>query len=306
VKQKSRPVRHGFTLIELLVVIAIIAVLIALLLPAVQQAREAARRSQCKNNLKQIGLALHNYHDAHRVLPPSDISEDAFNTSSRCARNSLSWMVQLMPYLDQATMFHALLEANAFNDCWRNISAVTTGAGTTPAYAKTPIDVFMCPSDPSAPMNASMGDYAKSNYVGVSGSPYRPTISGTTVTNPTGTFYVNARISFKNITDGLSNTAFVGERASITIGATQKIASVWAGVWQNTSNSGSVVNGIMSTGAYYAINGDQGTANFCSPHTGGVHFVLGDGSVRFLSQHMAGTTQRDLGAIADGRVLGGF
>ncbi|WP_437192861.1 DUF1559 domain-containing protein [Planctomicrobium sp. SH527] len=293
-------------MIELLVVIAIIAILIALLLPAVQQAREAARRSQCKNNLKQIGLALHNYHDVHQILPPSDIGEDAFKTSSYCSRNSLSWMVLIMPQLDQTNMYNALQGANAFNDCWRNIPAATTGTATAPAFAKTPMSAFMCPSDPSDTLNPLMAGWAKSNYVGVSGSPYRPTMSGTVVTNPTGVFYVNARMPFHKITDGLSNTALIGERAGIKIGATQKIASVWIGVHQNGSNSGSVVNAIMDGGTYYAINGAQGTANFCSPHTGGLHFLLGDGSVRFLSENMAGATQRYLGAITDGMVVGEF
>ena len=303
----SRTSRNrGFTLIELLVVIAIIAVLIALLLPAVQQAREAARRSQCKNNLKQIGLALHNYHDSHQILPPADISENAFNTSSRCARNSLSWMVMIMPYLDQAGMYNALQSSNAFDDCWRNIPAATTGTATVGAYAKTPMNSFMCPSDSGATINQTLSGYAKSNYVGVSGTPYRPTMSGTVVSNPTGTFYVNARIAFKNFSDGLSNTAIVGERAYMKIGANNKIGSVWIGVDKNGSNSGSVVNAIMDGSAYYAVNGSQGTANFCSPHTGGLHILLGDGSVKFLSENVASVTQRSLGAIADGLVLGEF
>src|SRR6266487_2467467 len=96
--------RLGFTLIELLVVIAIIAVLVALLLPAVQQAREAARRSQCRNNLKQIGLALHDYHSTHNVFPPGYVAGAAYPATS----NGWSWCAQLLPYLDQASLYHSI------------------------------------------------------------------------------------------------------------------------------------------------------------------------------------------------------
>ena len=98
---RSRPHRRGLTLIELLVVIAIIAILIVLLLPAVQQAREAARRTSCRNNLKQIGLAIHNYHDAHRTFPPGGITIGGWQDSL----NGSTWSVAILPYLDQATLY---------------------------------------------------------------------------------------------------------------------------------------------------------------------------------------------------------
>src|SRR3546814_780854 len=103
----QRVSHKGFTLIELLVVIAIIAVLVALLLPAVQQAREAARRSQCKNNLKQIGLALHNYHDTHRVFPPGQMSWFGSDLFPLNAGARISWMQQILPFIDQAPLYNS-------------------------------------------------------------------------------------------------------------------------------------------------------------------------------------------------------
>ena len=139
--------RRGFTLIELLVVIAIIAVLIALLLPAVQQAREAARRSQCKNNLKQIGLALHNYHDAHNTFPPTQIFTfypGAPNTAGGSPRNH-TWIAMILPFMDQQALFEIIKP----DGCRPPNSGSTSGsyAGDSPPL-RTPLEGFICPSSP--------------------------------------------------------------------------------------------------------------------------------------------------------------
>src|SRR3712207_6554389 len=135
--------RKGFTLIELLVVIAIIAILIALLLPAVQQAREAARRSQCKNNLHQMGLALHNYHDAHNVFPPAnfkvliqDTSPDQFNSQST------HWGAMLLPYLDQAPLYNSMV--------WGSHPTIWY-QGPNLVAQQTVLTVFQCPSSTDRP-----------------------------------------------------------------------------------------------------------------------------------------------------------
>jgi len=138
--------KRGFTLIELLVVIAIIAILIALLLPAVQQAREAARRSQCKNNMKQIGLALHNYHGTHRIFPSIrmlDLKQYAGSCTAGWQRpGGFSWRVMLLPFLDQGTIY------NQIN--WDD-HLIGTSCGGTNSFAvadKTVLPAFLCPSDP--------------------------------------------------------------------------------------------------------------------------------------------------------------
>jgi len=122
--------RKGFTLIELLVVIAIIAILIALLLPAVQQAREAARRSTCKNNLKQIGIAMHNYRDVHNTLPPGYLDDDP--AADVTNRNLLGWGTFILPYIEQSTLYNSIAEAGALDNDWTTISEMTTVSASVP------------------------------------------------------------------------------------------------------------------------------------------------------------------------------
>ena len=205
-----QPLR-GFTLIELLVVIAIIAILVALLLPAVQQAREAARRSSCKNNLKQIGVALHNYHDTFSVLPPGYIVRNISATamaSMETAQNGpgFAWGTMILPQLEQA----ALYDAMNFNLNAHEIPNID--------LARTSISTFLCPSDP-APTTFTVTDgssnnyeLASANYVGVIGygnvsmTPGRPMGKGV--------FYRNSNTKLRDLTDGTSNCMLVGERAA--------------------------------------------------------------------------------------------
>jgi prepilin-type N-terminal cleavage/methylation domain-containing protein len=155
---RSNRRRSGFTLIELLVVIAIIAILIALLLPAVQQAREAARRSQCKNSLKQIALALHNYHDSHNVFPPGNVSplpmtdQGCFTgTANRTIDPSAPWSVLVLPYLDQSAIYNQLNLTGTFPSSYNDVTATNLAAFTpptsSPLYAR--LTIYQCPSAPS-------------------------------------------------------------------------------------------------------------------------------------------------------------
>lgn len=274
--------KRGFTLIELLVVIAIIAILIALLLPAVQQAREAARRSTCKNNLKQIGLALHNYHDTHRVFPPGVI-----NVSSK---NYIGWGTFILPFMDQAPLYNFIKTNGGFDVAWSSVTALTTAN----QGAKTIIPAYICPSDPMGGLNVEMSSYGKSNYVSCPGNLFNGTGAYS------GVFYANSKVRMRDITDGTSNTILGGEKT--TKGA--QIGSIWIGPTTGSYSETSAVARYIDAGIYL-INSTSSTA-FGSVHVGGAHFVYGDGRVRFLSENIDGTTYRDLGGKADGNVLGEY
>ncbi len=205
--------RRGFTLIELLVVIAIIGVLIALLLPAVQAAREAARRVHCVNNLKQIGLALHNYHQALNVFPPGH-----FNTHIAGRGNCWGLYSQLLPQMEQQALF------NGFNfSVQPDTDPTTTPAAANITGYQTFLNTLICPSD-SAPVLIPVGNsaYATHNYNMSVGSGYSVVqypvapLAGI----PNGVFFENSAVSAAGITDGLSGTVVISETIRSTLGAT--------------------------------------------------------------------------------------
>src|SRR5262245_39227545 len=207
--------RLGFTLVELLVVIAIIGILTALLLPAVQAAREAARRTQCSNNLKQLGLALHNHHDRLGYLPPgySDRNPDSNSDASFDQGPGWGWAAFVLNELEQGTIYDRI-------DFTQNV-----GAGT---IAQTFLPAHWCPSDQKLRTFAAGGTgtiLAQGNYIAVSGIEETAEYPG----NNTGPFLRNSRFTFADITDGLSNTLFVGERNSRHANAT------WTGAVPGTT-----------------------------------------------------------------------
>ncbi|WP_339727102.1 DUF1559 domain-containing protein [uncultured Gimesia sp.] len=292
--------RRGFTLIELLVVIAIIAILIALLLPAVQQAREAARRSTCKNNLKQVGIALHNYHETHRCFPsgwaqPSTASTcQANSTAPSGCRPGWGWGTMLLPFIEQATLYNAL-------------DVRSTQLVVPPSDAsKTTIPIFRCPSDSGSKLNSDRGGHATSNYKGVYGTRG---INRTVNSNPhntaagDGSFSSNSSTRLRDITDGASNTTMIGETTRGRVGSNTYNGGIWVGYYDN----GKTASVVWLTENHPAalINGTREWA-FSSTHTGGAHFLLGDGAVRFLSENIDGTTYENLGSISDGNVIGEF
>jgi prepilin-type N-terminal cleavage/methylation domain-containing protein len=331
--------RRGFTLIELLVVIAIIAILIALLLPAVQQAREAARRSQCKNNLKQIGLALHNYHDVANTLPPGWISPQTVGTTM-----GWGWGTMILPYLDQAPLYNNL----------NGVMGQTFGGSQAPGFSAVMITLpsqtglhqqlsaFRCPSDtgPNVVNLADIGywdpdnggltavsnQYGRSNYPGVVGALTDVGIvpdGG----NSHGTFSRNSRRNFAAFTDGLSNCFLVGERRSPSMIAQGFFAggdAIWAGIGDEVSLQGPALHigdcGPLSGGSINFRHNAAPTADsprpysgFGSFHVGGAHFLMGDGAVRFISENIAsgpprvaGSTYQLLAEINTGVPVGEF
>jgi prepilin-type N-terminal cleavage/methylation domain-containing protein len=330
---------RGFTLIELLVVIAIIAILIALLLPAVQQAREAARRTQCKNNLKQIGLALHNYHDVFGSFPMGYVDSGTPNGPNRYD-GGWSWASMILPQIDQGPLF------NQFD-----FRVFPHGSGSSnPAVLNnnrlcaTPQSAFSCPTDvkPTTMSLHNPGTFgyieamATSSYAGVHGPlAGQPCDTGPFNDSPTratlGMFKTNTTRTFRDLTDGTSNTIAVGEvchqlqnqskpdsmlYGSIIQGGGTNCANDALGtasMYQHLRGCLVKINAPLSVGGIYKI--------FNSGHTGGAHFTMGDGSVRFISEnidHTAttfansnngtgpfGTYQR-LAAISDGQPVGEF
>lgn len=319
--------RRAFTLIELLVVIAIIAVLIALLLPAVQQARESARRTQCKNNLKQLGIALHTYHDSFRLFP--------FATSQASQKN-VTGMVMLLPYFDQAPLYNSC-NFNAPFGKWNNNTATppTTPCAPDPnnlQLAKTKLAALMCPSDQG---NDFINDDNKYYGCNVAGNQTYLTnyCFSTSNWNPAtvGAYWINLGIqsrtmfgpdsscSIRDVSDGTSNTVALTETTRQCYNGLPQSwscvqwvggASVWFAAGGTSGNA--KLNDWYPPAAWsaWAAPGIPGrTASWSSPastHTGGVHVLLGDGAVRFLSENMATVTMNRLGYIADGQPVGEF
>ena len=308
-KQKSV---RGFTLIELLVVIAIIAVLIALLLPAVQQAREAARRSQCKNNLKQIGLALHNYHDMANTLPPGWIST-----------NRWGWNTMLLPGLDQAPLYNSISSVTVTPAVGFGVVMTNFPAPATNALLQSQIPALKCPSDTGGNIvtygAGTVTTFGRSNYPAVATSGMVTVggvvtgLTGLSTTN-NGSFYQNSRRNFSTFTDGLSNSVVVGERQSpgtrsgLAVGGD----TMWPGVGDEVIASllgvtlavGETATPINSTAATIAY--PHRAAGFSSLHVGGAHFLMGDGAVRFISENISSLTYSYLGSINDNQVIGEF
>ncbi len=293
---KSENRQRGFTLIELLVVIAIIAILIALLLPAVQQAREAARRSSCKNNMKQLGLALHNYHDVHSAFPSGRMRTAASEYLGHQTHT------MLLPYFDQAPLYNQMDFTIGFN------SAPNFAAG------ETVLTALLCPSNPTTEGVDYTGghagaDAARTHYVGISDTGTgRRGSSSIVVSNGDGLFFWNSRVKIRDIIDGTSNTLAFCEVVSTGAGTLGSPAWIAYGDGIGTVNGINApwqTNGGIMPLTHNMYNGDafSGPASF---HTGGCHFTLADGSVRFLSENMSQTVLTALTTRAGGETVGEF
>lgn len=330
--------RKGFTLIELLVVIAIIAVLIALLLPAVQQAREAARRSQCQNNLKQMGLAFHNFQDTYGHLPTGARDGDPASTDSsvsdptKACCNSLtvegwSWMYHILPFIEQNNLY----------DIGKDTSRGYTDRQNT--VARHGIPVYNCPSRRSL---EAYNTYYRSDYAGNAGERHLTggniwtlatahqnrtnlrTLNNTGKTTGVVMMTDIGKLTIEQIRDGSSNTIMVGEKAIHTSGYGSSADGGENERWNNAGWDEDVIRyaaGRNANGDRFAIGivNDNNAPNiethggttvwydsFGSAHTGGAFFCMGDGSVRMLSYTIDGDTLRRLGNRADGEPVGEF
>lgn len=310
---------RGFTLIELLVVIAIIAVLIALLLPAVQQAREAARRSQCKNNLKQLGLALHNYLDTHQVFCPMNMGTASSGVGDAIAGNGHSGFYSLLPYIDQANLFNSIsASAKPWTYPW--------GGGIWNAVIPT----LSCPTSPAcSPYSGSLNVGPRSYRFSMGDTIVNTVNAGaSTVFNTRGMFGTYSRTSARDVTDGLSNTIAMSERElggeGITGTNKQKLGRTAVNISNASTPSNCLATAVGSTYSGSVVNwpagmlwpagmpyysgfntvlppnspscssgGDDefwGVYSATSMHVGGVHVLMGDGAVRFVSENInAGT-----------------
>ncbi|OAI52177.1 hypothetical protein AYO47_06510 [Planctomyces sp. SCGC AG-212-M04] len=324
-------------------VIAIIAILIALLLPAVQQAREAARRMQCKNNLKQIGLALHNYADVAGMFPPGAVWEGT-DASTVARRPMYAWSMFIAPYIDQANVYNAVgvgigyRGAPPANIMESSLGFALNDPARRPVLTK-PVAVFRCPSDVGPannnwyPFNQGTSDQVSlptSNYVANNGAGRMwPTLGSIPAAGQQGNtnrwnngmfgavgwgpFYpvnpAGACRRIRDVTDGLSNTVVIGEKAWERAGVQYAAGLVWGQKgshwWACTTisdypvdySSGNTTVGMMSAFASgeYVMNPPASRNYDCqhyarhafsSTHTGGAQFLMGDGSVRFISENL--------------------
>ena len=283
--------RHvGFTLVELLVVIAIIGVLVALLLPAIQAAREAARRAQCTNNLKQIGLALHNYHDTHGVFPPGHM---IWNNNLPAgyglvgSMRLMGWQVHLLPYIELGSLYSQY-----------NFS------GSTPINQAdnmrvhwTWINDYLCPSNPgmegvywTSTINPATGDEnldgTPTHYTGISDDLCNFDLcaaSGWWTAGGKGLFFTGSKVKMRDILDGTSSTFAVGENVAPDPRGTNKYrGKTW--VAYNIMSVERGINYPFRLNPQLSHNGFNSTNGPASYHPGGANFMLADASVRFVSE----------------------
>jgi prepilin-type N-terminal cleavage/methylation domain-containing protein len=342
VKQAIQRRQRGFTLIELLVVIAIIAILIALLLPAVQQAREAARRTQCKNNLKQIGLAMHNYADVYGMFP---VGACARPSSTFGMDISIGAFASILPFIDGANL------KDLYDD---TLSWEKQNTTLNPVLAATVVEAYLCPSATGAavethpflaaypigqgPLGPKVGT---TQYLLSKGATDGWCLSPSTDPN-IGMFGINLRTGFRDLKDGSSNTLCVGEGATgnpytevstktnplALAPGSMLVAQGWivpqpnplaaqgATGYTTASNFGTTIWKLNQSPVIETVYDDSdlgncnsaadSTSNFRSPHVGGAQFTLGDGSSRFISENIDQGIYNALGTRANGEVIGEY
>ncbi|MBA2113780.1 DUF1559 domain-containing protein [Bremerella alba] len=320
----SPPKRHAFTLVELLVVIAIIGVLISLLLPAVQQAREAARRIDCQNRMKQLGLALHNYHDTHRTFPFGELVTPDACPPTTSAKRGAPWTVAILSFMEQGSRYSEFDMAGTF------AGIANDGSNTNEAFQIVPNPAYQCPSDPNA-----ADTEPNTNYRGIQGGgPLADaecatgSASNKRVFFDNGILFMNSKVAMRDITDGTSNTLMVGEsRWWFAVGQNEPYGTyfMWSSTTRNAGGSSHVnvvaaavdpINNPLvdynpGNGPYTdhpagigAVVGTH-TRAFGSWHPGGAQFLRGDASIHLISETVDLATYRQMATRNDGLPIGG-
>jgi prepilin-type processing-associated H-X9-DG protein/prepilin-type N-terminal cleavage/methylation domain-containing protein len=275
--------RRGFTFVELVVILAILAIALALALPAVHHSIQDARRVQCTNHLKQIGLALHNYHDTYNVFPPGWISREG--NPGLGPRSG--WQVSILPFVDQAPLYNQI--------DFRKTSPVAED-GKPAEMFQTALAIYRCPVDPAPETNPLRGDYATSNYSGNYGHIPPPRLRPLGLSDfwpggvaapmiSKGLFARNSAIRIASIVDGTSNTIMVGERC-FTSGA-----AIWAGVTDNAHEDDTL------TDCSHRSRINAGWSSFSSRHSRGANILMCDGSVHFLDEKVDSIPGGELGVL---------
>ncbi len=313
---KNRSLRHtGFTLVELLVVIAIIGILVGLLLPAVQAAREAARRMSCSNNLKQIGLAMHNYHDTNKSLP-----------IGAQARWGQSWSWAILPYLEQTALFNVMPTPTNDSGWW---GGTDTRSLDIIRISRTPLPVYFCPSQPNGPVESQsvngLSGRAMASYLACAGGDATNDnnygASGVNMDVSNGLFHAkdmgagrnSGRIfKFRDATDGLTNTVLVGEAYYDISGQRDCTICDRFLYYHPNFDSGDGSDFSEALGStFFAINSigpnfPDKELSYGSYHTGGANIGLADGSVRYVTESLDLDIWRALGARNSGVTIGEF
>jgi prepilin-type N-terminal cleavage/methylation domain-containing protein len=330
--KQAGSIRRGFTLVELLVVIAIIGILVGLLLPAVQAAREAARRMQCSNNLKQLGLAIHNYEGAIKRLPPGGLHlRDGFGAASSSTSWGPNWLVMLLPYVEQGNLYAQYNTKSLF-------------ARESPLVVGTKVPTFACPSDAqdepfdgAGTFNGVATKFARGNYACNGGGGNNFSTGDYALTQARGPFSMGGRCSpLAAMTDGTSNVLFASE--IIVANRNTDVRGAWAYPVGSYFCGGSRYNNVPTPQVFLRPNGNalddtrRDRNSFCSStfatdrnlrclapdptdrayqtarskHTGGVQAVRGDGSVTFIGDSIDLTIWLLLLSQADGQVVGEY
>ena len=292
-KHSLKKRRRGFSLVDLITAFFVVTILLALVAPAMQQARSDARKERCTYNLKQIGVAMHNYHEVHNCLPPAWTN----HTPHAGNKGRYGWGMALTPFMDQETIY---LQCDF-------------GKQDPQAYeaTQTRLAVYRCPSDTTADLNPLRGKFGTSNYSANFGTAAPPRWLGSGMSSnwpgqaPTlqatdGMCWYNSCCRFRDVTDGLTYTLLAGERSIASV------SGIWMGVRGNNYESDQVTD----TSAGNEIN--SGETSFSSNHPGGSVFLFGDGRVRFLNEKIdSGSNQKlstyqKLGSRHDNQAVGGF